>query len=221
MEPGSVRFLFEQKLQQKLEAVFNSISSIERITFLQFRDIQTYESGIDSKDPCSKNKKCIIADVQLTLQQVGPMNNGKSLEESTELGLQIAQAATREVLMEFGKHHRHKRKIDQPSELVVEVSHPITPIADIPALYVLTSVCGLGCIAAVIIHFWAYLKTFHQAHKMMWNHAQGMLGRIKVINNCVILALGVISVVSESLSCRDYVLGKRKESRLFSIEKMS
>ena len=217
MKPGSVRKLFEQKLQQKLEAVFNSISLIERITFLQFRDIQTYDKKtkyLNLDFGCSPSKKCIIADVQLTLQQVGAMNNGKSMIESTKLGLQLAKTATREVLLEFavGSYARHRRKTNQPSEWVVEVASPITPIGDIPAIYILTSVCVFGCIGAALYIFSSYFKILYESHRIAWKHGTGMLGRIKVVKNCLILAAGCFAVVSESLSCRDYVLGKRRES---------
>ena len=221
MKPGSVRKLFEQKLQQKLEAVFNSISLIERITFLQFRDIQTYDKKtkyINLDFGCSPSKKCIIADVQLTLQQVGAMNNGKSMIESTKSGLELAKTATREVLIEFASDRRLRQKSDP--ELVVEVSSPITPIGDIPAIYILTSVCVLGCIGAAVYFFWSYFKILYESHKIVWKHGTGTLGRIKVMKNCLLLAVGFIAVVAESLCCRDYVLGKRRESaRLVSIDK--
>ena len=199
-----------------LERVFNSISSIERITLLQFRDIEIYESD----DRCSPTQECIIADIELTLkvdpitQQIGPMNNGKSLIGSVKFGLRLA---SHKILLEWGNNSRNKRKYPNP---VFEFSTPIMPIEDIPAMYILTSVCVFGGIVTAIYYFWSYLKIFHQSHKIVWKHGKGILERIKVIKSCLFLTLGLFAFVTESLACRDYVLGKRKEStRVFEVAK--
>ena len=201
--------LFEQKLQQKLESAFNSISLIERITFLQFRTIQSYELSW-ADDRCSTQRPCLIADVQLTLHRVGEMNKGLSLSESTNIGLKIAQKATLEVLKEFVTTTRHRRAgEDQLTNPIVEFSSPKSPIPDNPAIYVLTAFCLLSSIGVVGFTFWTHFKMFHLSEKLVWKHGRG-LERVKVIKDCLILIIGIGAIVVESLSCRDYILGKRE-----------
>ena len=201
---------FEEKLKQKLEAAFNSISLIERITFLQFRTIKTYEI-VRSDVRCTKGHPCLIADVQLTLNSVGLMNNGMSIGESTNIGLKIAQKATLEVLKEFATSTRYRRAAgDELSNPIVEFSSPITPIGDNPAIYVLTAGCLLGTIGAVVYYFRTHLKIFHQSQKVVWKHGSGIMARVKVVKDCSLLTLGIIAIVAESLSCHDYIVGKRE-----------
>jgi len=48
-----------------------------------------------------------------------------------------------------------------------------------------------------------------------------MVSRVKVVKSCLFLAAGMISIVSESLACRDYINGKSVYFRPVKMVKIS
>ena len=194
----------EEDLYQKVSRAFNSIDSIERITFLQFRNIETYEGSDGS---CSREEPCIIADIQLTIKHVNQMNYGLSLSESTTKGLEIAKKEVYKILDKISL--RGKRNSDK---ILVEYASPITPIGENQSFYVLTAACVFGSIGFAIYYFKTKFHILYLSHKMVWNEGSGILTRVKVVKECLVLLLISASIVTETLACRDYLLGRRKES---------
>ena len=146
--------------------------------------------------------------MQLTIKHVGQMNHRMSLSESTTKGLEIAKKETLKILKEITLHKRKRNS----NGVLVEYSSPITPIGDDPSFYVLTIVCVLVSVAAAVYYFRTQFHILYLSQKMVWNEGSGILTRIKVVKECVVLSTLLVSIVTESLACRDYLLGRRKES---------
>ena len=82
------------------------------------------------------------------------------------------------------------------------------PKNGVKALYSLVGVCCFITLLVTVYFFRAHLHTFKSAHLMCWRNGAGFGVRVKVIKSCLFLTIGMISIVSEALTCKDYINGK-------------
>ena len=112
---------FKELLEQKLNSVFNSISTLEEITVIQFRQIDRYEGReivrdqrkdifilwVKQNNPkvpilgtagdCSFKNPCFIADIQITMVVSDELQFGLTLDESVKIGLDYTKTYSKQV----------------------------------------------------------------------------------------------------------------------------
>ena len=119
---------FKDLLEQKLNSVFNSISTLEEITVIQFRQIDRYEGREIVRDQikdilslfilkakqtnttipilgtagdCSFKNPCFIADIQITMAVSDELQFGLTLDESVKIGLDYTKTYSKQVYYIF------------------------------------------------------------------------------------------------------------------------
>ena len=76
-----------KELESKLTSVFNSISLVDQISFLQIRELEKEDVKRGQRGlGCSAETKCQIIDIQMILVKNDIMNKGKSLNDSVTQG---------------------------------------------------------------------------------------------------------------------------------------